>query len=1094
MSAKEFYLHTSNRIELLAKQLAIIAQERPLPGPLDQETVMTLNTGMAKWLRFEIARSTGIAFGWEFPFPNQLFKRIATGFDSRFAKCVDYDEAQAQWELYDLFTQIGGSPEFSLVNAYSRRSSSHRLRLSTKLASLYGKYLLYRPDRIIAWERGEDRGDWQGELWRRLCRRIYGNRTPYLHTASLWELLRKSPDARPNGDVAAWPHRISVFGVSSLPPVYLDLLEAVSYERPVHIFLLQPTDLYWADLKSRKSIAKASRKPLAGDKLVSPELSDDFFDIGNPLLPSLGKQGQAFLDLILDKDPIHDDSLFEQPDPSSQLGCLHLDLLTLENRALGEKPTYPFPEHDGSIQIHSSSSVRREVEALWDYIVDSFGKNPNLKASDVLIMAPDIQMYASHLQSVFEQGKDSGTEIPLSVADRHGPRESNFLAGILSLLKLVSARASVGEILDILRSPIIHQAFDFDESEIDKIESWIRVSGTVWGWDAEHRDSFNAFATDRNTWKEFRLRLAAGIAFNDTSILVEAKFSPLPNVEGGSTQTAGRLIEFLEFLEGIYHLGGTAETVSNWSQRLSSLFERFSPTDRIESLRYFDALSILQSTLPDNSSIMVDGRDAVLSVAEALERSSPSSGYLTGRITCCSLKPMRSIPAKLICLLGMGNEQFPRRPDQLPFDLLVSQPRRGDRNPKEEDKQYFLETLLSARERLFISFQGISSVNDNLKEPSNVVSLLIDYMDDAAGRPKNSPLIVRHKRQSYDPDYFSNSELYTYSDSRARKSRSFLLGNKRKTANPEKTQPLLEEMDPKTVSIDSIIRFFKDPSKYFIQYVAGARFVERDELWPESDKIGHDPLDRYEIRKRFAETIQSGLPIDSVRSDLVAAIKLLPPGHLGKVAFDSIRERTSIIDSLWSSADVPRPGRIVNLDLAIGVHRIRGQMRLNANQDTNYIVASGKLNGKARIETWVRHLLANSINRLETRVYSLNEDQASIAYSPLEDPKPILHDLLKIFQASQSQPLPFQTELSWDAFQKTSKTQSLFDEKTFIDTFCVLSQSLFEQAEDSELPYSGRKWSQYDHACFGPSPLFNSDYGRLAIQIWQPYVESLRDL
>lgn len=243
MSAKEFYLHTSNRIELLAKQLAIIAQERPLPGPLDQETVMTLNTGMAKWLRFEIARSTGIAFGWEFPFPNQLFKRIATGFDSRFAKCVDYDEAQAQWELYDLFTQIGGSPEFSLVNAYSRRSSSHRLRLSTKLASLYGKYLLYRPDRIIAWERGEDRGDWQGELWRRLCRRIYGNRTPYLHTASLWELLRKSPDARPNGDVAAWPHRISVFGVSSLPPVYLDLLEAVSYERPVHIFLLQPTDL-----------------------------------------------------------------------------------------------------------------------------------------------------------------------------------------------------------------------------------------------------------------------------------------------------------------------------------------------------------------------------------------------------------------------------------------------------------------------------------------------------------------------------------------------------------------------------------------------------------------------------------------------------------------------------------------------------------------------------------------------------------------------------------------------------------------------------------------------------------------------------------
>ena len=114
---------------------------------------MTLNTGMAKWLRFEIARNTGIAFGWEFPFPNLLFKRIAAGFESRFADCVDYDEARAQWEIYDLLYQIDSEPEFSLINAYSRRSSGHRLRLAAKLASLYGKYLLYRPEKIVAWGR-----------------------------------------------------------------------------------------------------------------------------------------------------------------------------------------------------------------------------------------------------------------------------------------------------------------------------------------------------------------------------------------------------------------------------------------------------------------------------------------------------------------------------------------------------------------------------------------------------------------------------------------------------------------------------------------------------------------------------------------------------------------------------------------------------------------------------------------------------------------------------------------------------------------------------------------------------------------------------
>lgn len=1094
MSAKEFYLHTSNRIELLAKQLAFIAQERPLPGPLDQETVMTLNTGMAKWLRFEIAQITGISFGWEFPFPNHLFQRIAKGFDPRFGEWADYDEAQVQWELYDLLSQIDGDPQFSLVNAYSRRSSRHRLRLSTKLAGLYGKYLLYRPDRVIGWENGRGQRDWQGELWRRLCKRIYGPQPPYRHTAGLWELLRNSPQAQPKGDLASWPCRISVFGVSSLPPVYLDLLEAVSYKRPVHIFLLQPTDLYWADLKSKKSLAKASRKRRSSDNAAFPEFPDDFFDMGNPLLPSLGKQGQAFLDLILDKDPIHDDSLFEQPNPATQLGCLHVDLLTLENRSLSEKPSYPFPKYDKSIQIHSCSSARREVETLWDYLVDCFAKNANLKASDIFVMAPDIQVYASHLESVFEQGKSSGIEIPLSIADRYGPRESNFLAGALSLLNLVSARASVGEILDILRSPIIHQAFDFDESEIDIIENWIRGSGTVWGWDADHRGSFNAFATDRNTWKEFRHRLAAGIAFNDRSILVGGQISPLPDVEGGSTQTAGRFIEFLDFLEGIYLFGATTDTVSNWNRRLGSLFERLSPEDRIESLRYFDALATLQSTLPDKSTVPVDGKDALTRVAEALERSSPTVGFLTGRITCCSLKPMRSIPAKLICLLGMSGEQFPRRPDQLPFDLLVSQPRRGDRNPKEEDKQYFLETLISAREGLFISFQGISSVNENRKEPSSVVSLLIDYLDSAEGITENAPTMIRHKRQSYDPDYFSNSGLYTYSASRARKSKSFLIGDQRETAASDQAPPILHENESLPVSIDSLIRFFKDPSKYFIQSVAGARFVEQEELWPETDSISQEPLDRHQIRQLFAEAIQSGQPIDSIRPSLISAIKLLPPGHLGKLAFDSIKEQARVVDSLWESVEAPRPDRLENLDLTLGNHRIQGQLRLNANQKFNYSLVPGKLNGKTRIETWILHLLANSIYKLETRIYSLNEDQISIAYSPLEDSESILLELLEIFQGGRVQPIPFQADLSWEAFQKASKNQKPSEEGSFMDAFCHASESIFQQAQDSDSPYSGKKWSPYNQACFGSSPLFNSEYVRLALQIWKPYGEGLNAL
>ncbi|MCH2615498.1 MAG: exodeoxyribonuclease V subunit gamma [Opitutales bacterium] len=457
---------------------------------------------------------------------------------------------------------------------------------------------------------------------------------------------------------------------------------------------------------------------------------------------------------------------------------------------------------------------------------------------------------------------------------------------------------------------------------------------------------------------------------------------------------------------------------------------------------------------------------------------------------------MRSIPAKRICLLGMNHEQFPRRPNQLPFDLLVSQPRRGDRNPKEEDKQHFLETLLSVRDGLFISYQGISPVNENPKEPSNVVSLLMDYLDTASCASRNASRVVKHKRQSYDPDYFSNSTLFTYSDSRARNTLSYLRSSNQglSPTTSEKRALQIEETDLRTVSIDSLIRFYKDPSRFFIQSVAGGRFVEREERWLEADRIRQDPLDRYQIRKLFAEAIQSGRTIDSVRPALISALKLLPPGHLGNFAFDSIREQARLIDSLWATSKSIRPGFFEYFDLAIGTYRLHGQLRLNANQDFNYILVPGKLNGRARIETWIRHLLVNSMRSVETRVYSLDESESTLAYSPPDNPSDLLQDLMETFWSGQTQPIPLKTQTSWDAFTKVSKNQSPTEGLPFIEAFCSQSQSLLEQAEDSEVLRSGSTWTQYDRACFGESPPFNSDYGKLALKIWQPYTEHLGSL
>ena len=349
MRIKELYLHTSNRIESLAERLVQVSRTQPLESALSQETVMTLNPGMARWLRFRIAQSQGVAFGWEFPFPGSLFERILSGFDREHAANGLFDENLARWELFDLLGSIENSEQFALLRRYCDQSSTRRLQLASKLAWLYDQYLLYRPDTIIDWESGRDPGNWQGELWRRLLPRAFpGERRPK-HIARIWQDLRIGRPDHLKPNESEWPERIAVFGVSSLPPLHLDILDVVSRFRPVHIFLLQPSDLYWADLRSSKQIARTSERAATENPELDLDFEDLSFEIGNPLLPSFGKQGQAFLDLILDKNPIQDDAAFLEPERTSQLSCLQADLFVLEGRSQNDSPQYPFPRYDGSI-------------------------------------------------------------------------------------------------------------------------------------------------------------------------------------------------------------------------------------------------------------------------------------------------------------------------------------------------------------------------------------------------------------------------------------------------------------------------------------------------------------------------------------------------------------------------------------------------------------------------------------------------------------------------------------------------------------------------------------------------------------------------
>ena len=1086
MTEKELYLHTSNRIESLAERLVQVSRTQPLDSLLSQETVMTLNPGMARWLRFQIAQSQGVAFGWEFPFPGSLFERILSGFDRSHAQSGLFDENLARWELFDLLGTLENSEQFTRLRRYCDSGPARRFQLASKLAWLYDQYLLYRPDTIIVWEAGRDSSNWQGELWRRLLPRIFPKARRPQHIARIWQTLRISRPDHIKPNLKDWPDRIALFGVSSLPPLYLDILDVVSRFRPVHIFLLQPSDMYWADLKSRKQIARTSERVA----VETPEFDfdEDTIDIGNPLLPSFGKQGQAFLDLILDKDPIQDDAAFIEPEQNTQLSCLQADLFALESRSPTETPQYPFPNYDGSIQIHRSSNPRREVESLWDHLLNYFATNPNAEASDVLVMAPDIQDYAGHIESVFTNDHNDDPSIPFSIADQSGTQESGFLSGLIQYLELASNRASASQILETLKLPITREAFDFTDSDIDRIEFWIRETGVTWGWDATHREAFGAYSTRRNTWSEFQSRLAAGMAFRNETELIPGQLSPFCEIEGESTELAGRFIEFLQFHERLKDDCNRTDSIAAWSQHLCSTLDRLKPSDEFEQNRFQSAIETLQTSLPDSASVNANGQEAIACAIQALQNSSPSGGYLSGRVTFCSLKPMRSIPAKVICLLGMNSDRFPRKSVRVPFDLLSEKPRRGDRNMRDEDKQFFLETLLATRDQLFISYQGLSPVNDGEREASIVVTELRDYLEAAQSTP-DQVTTVTHKRQSYDPEYFKDGSLFTYSTNRARNCQTYLdRTSSAKDLDPT-SLPRSETTSPEPESILAIysfIRFFKDPPKAFVQSTLGARFPSIEDALPDSDTLQQNPLSRYKVRDRFADALRENRSIASIDPALIASLKLLPPGHLERLSYETLSEQAARIECTWNQEGISENNDILSIDLTIANYRLSGQLHRNYKSDAQYFVHPGKLNAKTHIDFWIRHLLANTIKRQSTYVYSLHDNESTIEFPPIPNATEILESLLNLHRQGHSQPIPFLPQLSWDALKRLDSPRYQIANATPEDALIETSQYLFGTNSQFGAFAPKYPWDTYAQTCFGETPDFNEAFAHVSLAIWTP--------
>jgi exodeoxyribonuclease V gamma subunit len=1070
---KGLVCHTGNRLEVLAERLAWILRT-PLTSPLHKEIVVVQSLGMERWVRMELARHHGICANFKFSFPNAVLQEIFQK-ALRPAPCESYYEPEVlRWRIMNRLPSLIEDPAFEEVRIYlgERRSSNKSFQLSERLANLFDQYLLYRPDMIRRWENGEE-NHWQARLWRDLAKEMDVPHRARLREEFLNRVRNRSLEAE------ELPERISLFGISTLPPFHMEVFAGLSEIIEVNLFLMNPCRHYWADIVSGREREWITGK--GGGDEESLHLEE-----GNPLLASMGTQGRDFFSLVNSLDADWEEC-FEEESPHNLLTFTQADLLDLRNR--GEDLSHERERislTDPSIQVHSCHSVMREMETLRDRVLAFFEEDPHLLPRDILVMAPDIEIYAPYIHAVFSSGEGE-SQIPYTISDRNLHRENSIFSTFQALLEIHGGRFGSLEILSLLDCPPVRAKFRISESDLPLLHDWVAEAGIRWGTRGQDKKEMGLPPLQENTWEAGLNRLLLGYALPGGGERLFKEILPYDPVEGTDSVLLGRFTEFVESLFSQVRLFSEPRRLDDWSRTLAAALNRFFLPDE-ETERQLQTLRMGIVRLSSQETLSGYHEPVELEViknllARDLEQKGGSPGFLTGGITFCALLPMRSIPFKVICLVGMDDESYPRQTARLGFDLMGKNPRPGDRNRREDDRYLFLEAILSARKALYISYVGQSARDNSPIPPSVLVSELLDYLMQAFETPGpeiSTHLVTRHRLQPFNPLYFrKGSRLFSYSEQACR-SAGQLLGPNRSPAFfiPKGLTPPPQE--ERSVDLARLCKFYAGPAGFLLRERLGIAFQRDRGPLDEHELFTLDGLSLYQVEQMLLEKRLEGWPLQEL-FPLVRASGRIPHGSVGECIYEEI------IGSVERFTDLLQAGRsdpLPPLDVRVQLSGVTLTARLESLFTGGLVgYRYARLRQKDHLAAWCRHLLLNAFGPADfPRKSVLYGKGETWVYGPVERGEEILARLLDRFLEGLVKPLPFFPESSF-AYASSLLEKGKTPGEALQEAGKCWTGNDFHRGECQEESY---------RVCFDEVDPLDTEFAALAVEIFEPILASRR--
>lgn len=1003
-----FMIHLQKYSSLLdaAAGLAAVLEQHQPADPLVEQSVIVPNMDTARWLKLELAEIRGISANLTMVLPSDWQYRQIRKLYPDLPKKLPSDILPMTWSLFELLSNVKSVKDYPLLSEYvMRQSSSGReaaaWQLASQIASVFDQYLVYRPEMLLSWQSGNAGKSadeqWQAKLWNQLNSRWRSLSDPDYHLNRA-ELHRDLIKALQNGK-ADCNDPLFIFNPGLVPAPILQSIKLYSDIQDVLFLYSSPIQ---SEISKQEQILNPLLDSFGKEAMDLEQLYNTCLGKAKTVVSKVkaGTGGRDVeeeqLNLTFDANTVVSDGL-----------QIDSDLNRIQHSILKNEPLLPGNEVNGSIRIHSCHSPLREVETLYHFLLEMFEEDNSLNPDDILVTTPDPQRYEPFIKAVFGTTEDGLPDIPWHLGSNRN-RENRVEKCLRMWLELPDSRFRVQPVMDLFSMQPVYSEAGISESDVHEVREWIAENNVMWGLDADHRQEMGQPPSVAQTWHSAMKRgwlgqLMAdepGRFYEDTLL-----FSGIRTTSQKETWAA--FSQFLNRLDQTRQETQSPRTGVDWcdwiEKHLMELIgqESLAQQDGLTVREVLDRVRKSCETVENQTGITFSMIRSV--IIAMLDQKGSSGALFTRGVTFSSMVPVRSIPFRVIALIGLNEGSFPRKEMAIDFDLMAQQPRIGERNRKHEDRNLFLESILSASDVHYLSYVGQSPLDNDDIPASTIVTEWIDQVSVVSGREhekvvQNEALHLFSESNFIEKRVYSGLALQTAANLKKQNHNSsgLILDLKK-----ESTEEAGHE-----ITLDRIVRFFKNPIRSYVTDHLGAWLRNPEE---EKDEFSLSHLERHLIFQQMMGWLISGRDENEILR-LIRKAGLVPDGWAGESLISELLANCkTALNFLRNRGEDPKYSE---LDINVQAGDVIFNEAMRSFRDQSLLeIESSRLNGAMLIQSWIRHVAWQVSSEVSTTSNLLSELKSGepkwVAFKPAENPGEILNKIVSLYQKGQSEPLLF---------------------------------------------------------------------------------------